>query len=113
MAKDRVAQMRDRHSAAYEVGRTANGAAPFGYRLQDGGGLIEHEDEQEMVTEAVRLRDQGRSWSSVAETLGRQGYRSRTGGELSRQGVMANVRACLRWREKIADITAAAKEDGS
>ena len=109
MAKDRPAQMRERHDTARAAGRTANGAAPYGYRLLDTGGLVEHEAEQEMVTEALRLRDVPNSWEQVARLLTLQGYRSRTGGVLSRQGLMQNVRSCRRWRARIAELAAEAQ----
>lgn len=59
-------------------GGYAGGRAPFGYKVEDGG-LVINEDEAPAVRRMFELRDQGLTLRDVAETLNEEGYRTRTG----------------------------------
>lgn len=72
----------ERTSAAMQhmarQGEYTGGAAPFGYRLENGR-LVAHEPEQAAIREAHALRAKGLSLRAVASRLERLGHRTRAG----------------------------------
>lgn len=67
-----------------EAPRTG-GPPPFGYSSQPRNGkerlpLVENELEQRILAHVARLREEGRTFEAIAETLNRWGYRTRSGG---------------------------------
>lgn len=59
-------------------GGYAGGRAPFGYKVQDGG-LVINEDESPAVIRAFELRKRGESIRGIANIMGKEGYKSRRG----------------------------------
>ncbi len=67
-------------------GRTT-GNPPFGYAVGEGGVLIENEREQTILKRVAQLREQGKTWQIVADTLTAEGVRTRRGTAFSKQGI--------------------------
>lgn len=82
-------------------GRSTNGTAPYGYRVDVDSRIVEDESEQKVLAEIIQ-RVRGRLWAAspadIAEHLNRSGYRNRAGRPFERTGVLRLVRA-LRARE--------------
>ena len=68
-------------------GRTT-GNPPFGYAVGEGGVLIENEREQAILKRVAQLREQGKTWQIVADTLTAEGVRTRRGTAFSKQGIL-------------------------
>ena len=68
-------------------GRTT-GNPPFGYAVGEGGVLIENEREQAILKRVTQLREQGKTWQIVADTLTAEGERTRRGTAFSKQGIL-------------------------
>lgn len=64
----------------------STGAPPYGYTVNEGN-LVPNEEEQKIMARIAELRSQGQSLQIVADTLTREGRRTRGGREFSRQGV--------------------------
>ena len=82
----------ERTKAALAVKRSrgefTGGGAPFGFRVDSTGWLIEAEDsEQELLARLVQLRDEGRSYAAVAKALNDEGHQTRKGGAWSKARV--------------------------
>jgi putative DNA-invertase from lambdoid prophage Rac len=56
-------------------GRYLGGTTPFGYRLAEGGELIEDPDQQEAIKRIRRLRRSGKSLRAVADLMAKQGFK--------------------------------------
>lgn len=80
----------ERTSAALQElkaqGRTT-GRPEYGYRADADGRLVEDENEQAVIRRVAELRDEGASWQAVADSLTKEGVRTRKGSAYSRQGV--------------------------
>lgn len=64
------------------------GSVPYGYALaSDGGRLVPHAGEQEVVTLVRRMRACGASLRAIAESLAHEGHRPRSGGRWHPQTV--------------------------
>lgn len=50
-------------------GRSLGGKRPFGYRVEEDGKLVADPEEQRAIAEMRRLRQRGRSYREIAETL--------------------------------------------
>lgn len=62
-----------------DEGKKTGGDIPYGYRLDaDGETLLEDEAEQTVITEAVRLREQGWSLRRIAQELWKKKMRPRS-----------------------------------
>ena len=68
-------------------GRTT-GNPPFGYAVSESGVLIENEREQAILKRVTQLREQGKTWQIVADTLTAEGERTRRGTAFSKQGIL-------------------------
>lgn len=68
-------------------GRTT-GNPPFGYAVGEGGVLIENEREQTILKRVAQLREQGKTWQIIADTLTAEGVRTRRGTAFSKQGIL-------------------------
>lgn len=68
-------------------GRTT-GNPPFGYAVGEGGVLIENEREQAILKRVTQLREQGKTWQTVADTLTAEGEYTRRGTAFSKQGIL-------------------------
>jgi putative DNA-invertase from lambdoid prophage Rac len=59
-------------------GKKTGGDVPYGYRLgADGETLIEHKDEQRVIAEVIKLREEGASLRGIARALWKKGFRAR------------------------------------
>lgn len=79
----------ERTSAALQELRAqgrSTGAPPYGYNAVDGK-LVRNEEEQAVMARIEELRTDGQSLQMVADTLTREGVRTRGGREFSRQGI--------------------------
>jgi putative DNA-invertase from lambdoid prophage Rac len=56
-------------------GRYLGGTTPFGYRLAEGGELIENPEQQEAIKRIRRLRRSGKSLRAVADLMAKQGFK--------------------------------------
>jgi DNA invertase Pin-like site-specific DNA recombinase len=68
-----VSRMRAGRRAKAELGGFAYGAPPYGYRAE-GGGLVEHPDEQATIARIRELRAEGLSLRVIAERLTADGH---------------------------------------
>jgi DNA invertase Pin-like site-specific DNA recombinase len=71
------------------------GALPYGFHCPGGRNIEPNPDEQRVIAEACRLRDEGRSYRQIAQALTAGGCRSRRGTDLSHQQVARMVRRRL------------------
>jgi hypothetical protein len=55
-------------------GRFLGGTVPFGYRLDDRGELVPHEEQQEAIREAVAMKAAGASLRAIADALQAKGH---------------------------------------
>ena len=56
-------------------GRYLGGIIPFGWRVDDAGGLVEDEGQQQAIRRIVALRQAGRSYRAIAEAMQAEGVR--------------------------------------
>jgi DNA invertase Pin-like site-specific DNA recombinase len=56
-------------------GRYLGGKVPFGYRLGDGGVLVEHESEQEAIRVMRSMRAEGKALRTIATAITERGIR--------------------------------------
>jgi hypothetical protein len=56
-------------------GRYLGGTTPFGYRLGEGGELVEDPDQQAAIKRMRKLRRSGKSLRAIAELMGKQGVK--------------------------------------
>jgi DNA invertase Pin-like site-specific DNA recombinase len=84
------------------AGISTNGAAPYGYRVEPDGRIVEDDQEQAVVS-AIVERVRGRLWaassSDIAEHLTRAGFRNRAGKPWHRSGIARILRG-LEARQK-------------
>jgi DNA invertase Pin-like site-specific DNA recombinase len=77
------------------AGVSTNGTAPYGYRVEPDGRIVEDDQEQAVVS-AILERTRGRlfaaSGSDLADYLNRRGFRNRAGKPWHRSGVARIVR---------------------
>lgn len=76
--------IRARTKSALQVKRSrgefTGGRVPYGYRLaSDGVSLVDHPEEQELISTARQLRTEGLTLRAVARELASRGFKSRTG----------------------------------
>ena len=75
----------ERTSAAMQhlrsEGRYTGGNVRYGYRVGEGGHLVERQDEQEVISFAAGMAQINRSPAAIAKELNRLGHRSRNGRE--------------------------------
>lgn len=72
------------------AGGYSGGRAPFGYRVENGG-LVIDDEEAEIVRIIFKQRDDGEKMLRIAEWLNDNGYRSRSGGKF----YTSNIKAIL------------------
>jgi putative DNA-invertase from lambdoid prophage Rac len=56
-------------------GRYLGGTTPFGYRLGEGGELIDDPDRQRAIKRMRRLRRSGKSLRAIADLMAKQGFK--------------------------------------
>ena len=66
--------------------RYTGGKVPYGFQLVDGD-LVPYEAEQKVLQLVRKYRDKGVSLRKIADTLGRQGIKSRAGKPFHHQAV--------------------------
>jgi putative DNA-invertase from lambdoid prophage Rac len=81
--RERVSQTKADQKAR---GRFLGGTVPFGYRCDDGGALVPHEDEQEAIREMRAHRAQGLSLRAIAAEMQAKGF------QISHEGVAGVLR---------------------
>lgn len=69
------------------AGRYTGGQAPYGYRLDAEGQLVEFEPEQRVLSLVRHYRQQGLAVRKIANILSEQGFRSRAGKPLHFQAI--------------------------
>lgn len=112
-AELQAAQASSSTRAALAVKRAAgistNGTAPYGYRVEKDGRIVEDDREQEVLA-AIVERTRGRLWaaspSDIAEHLNGRGFRNRAGRPFERTGVLRLVRALEARRKQRETATA-------
>lgn len=78
------------------AGMSTNGHAPYGYRVEGDGRIVEDDQEQVAIAAIVeRLRGRlfGQSSADLADHLNRRGFRNRAGKPWHRSGVARILRA--------------------
>jgi len=91
-AQFEVASLRARTRAGLAVRKSKGlrvGNVPFGFRAGEGGRLELEPREQATLARVAELLDLGHTVDELTATLRREGYRSRTGGPLTRSRVGA------------------------
>jgi DNA invertase Pin-like site-specific DNA recombinase len=72
--RDRISErIRDAKRQMRAEGRLQGGKRPFGYRVADGGALVEEPHEQAAIAEMRLLRDSGCSYRAIAQGLAERG----------------------------------------
>ena len=57
------------------------GPVPYGYAEADGGKLVEHAEEAEVVAEILAMRKRGETLVTIADTLNARGIQGKRGGK--------------------------------
>lgn len=65
----------------------STGKAPFGYKVAEGGHLVEDEDEQFILQSIRELRASGMTWQGITDRINQAGGRTRNGRAFSKQGI--------------------------
>ena len=80
----------ERTSAALQEkrdqGRATGGIPPFGYDFVDGE-RVENPEEQAVLEQIESMKEAGRTWQAITDALTENGYTTRRGGKLTRQGI--------------------------
>jgi DNA invertase Pin-like site-specific DNA recombinase len=91
--RDRTRErIRDVKADQRKRGRYLGGTVPFGWYLNDGGGLIENPKEQALIRRMLKMREGGASLRAIADAIRRAGF------NLSHVGVRKVIAAALQRR---------------
>ena len=63
------------------------GNLPYGYTADADGMLVEDESEQSALARMREMRESGATLQAVADAMNAEGYRTRRGGGLTKQGI--------------------------
>ena len=64
------------------------GRPPIGKKWSLTGELVDHEEEQNLISKVRILREAGHSQNTIARILSDEGYTNRVGGQLQRHNIL-------------------------
>ena len=67
------------------------GRPPIGKKWSLTGELVDHEEEQNLISKVRILREAGHSQNTIARILSDEGYTNRVGGQLQRHNILLSL----------------------